>query len=366
MADFAARYNDGLTAATRPVTVRIDALGLHIVGDGGASLASWPAAEVHFVDRPSAGRPIRLRRGFEGGERLVILDHGALIHLQEHCPQLKHMLPGITRHWRPILAWGASAAVAVVLIFRFVIPAAADFVAEIIPPETEQAFGEAVAEQMIDLLDNRFRGGAGPIECTGAAGTASLAELTRRLADQAASHVPITVRVLDLDVVNAFALPGGQILVFNGLLDYAEGPEEVAGVLAHEMAHVVRRHPVQVWVKAAGAGALISLLVGDVTGGVVIATLAELTLRASYAQPAETEADRIAFDLLAAAGIDARPLADFFDRLPSLGEELEAALSIIATHPPTPERSAMIRAQAKRLGPAMSAEQWAALRRICE
>ncbi|MEE8275575.1 MAG: M48 family metallopeptidase [Alphaproteobacteria bacterium] len=364
MSEFVASYNDGRTAATRPVRVRIDALGLDIRDEAGAPVARWPAEEVHLVDRPGAGRPIRLMRDFEGGERLLVTDHRALAHLQENCPKLGRMLPGLSRHWRPILMWGAAAAVAVVLIFKVVIPATADFIAQAIPAETEEAFGAALAEQVVDFLAARSSSGAAV--CTGAAGMAGLAEIVRRLEGPAASHVPITVRVLDLPVVNAFALPGGQILVFRGLIDFAHGPEEVAGVLAHEMAHVVRRHPVQIWVKVAGAGALIGLLVGDVTGGAVIAGVAEIMLRASYSQELERQADAIALDLLAAAEIDAGPLADFFDRLPGIAEELEGILSALSTHPPSPQRSAMIRANGQRLGQALSPEQWRALGRICD
>lgn len=187
MSEFAASYNDGRTATTRPVRLRIDALGLDIRDEGGAPVARWPADEVHLVDRPGAGRPIRLMRDFEGGERLLVTDYGALALLQENCPELGRMLPGLLRHWRPILMWGAAAAVAVVLILKVVIPAAAEYVAQAIPADTEEAFGAALAEQVVDFL--AARSGRGAVVCTGAAGTAGLAEIVQRLEGPADSHV---------------------------------------------------------------------------------------------------------------------------------------------------------------------------------
>ena len=69
---------------------------------------------------------------------------------------------------------------------------------------------------------------------------------------QRPTTVPITVRVIPEKTVNAFAAPGGQVVLFSGLIEKAESPEEVAGVMAHEIAHAIERHPMQTMPRAAG------------------------------------------------------------------------------------------------------------------
>ena len=77
--------------------------------------------------------------------------------------------------------------------------------------------------------------------------------IVRRLADHASrTDVTYEVWVVDAPIVNAFALPGGYIVVYTGLIDKAETPEQLAGVIAHEMAHVTKRHGLQRVAQSAG------------------------------------------------------------------------------------------------------------------
>ncbi len=190
--------------------------------------------------------------------------------------------------------------------------------------------------------------------------------LSEQLAAGIETRTLVVVRVLDLPIVNAFALPGGQVLLFDGLLDFAEAPAELAGVLAHEIAHVAHRHPIEIWLESAGTAALIGLLVGDVAGGTVLAGLGQLFVDARYTQEAERQADATGAELMMAAGIATQPVADFFDRLAVREGALARDFSMLLTHPPTPERSAAIRALPADGAEAMSEDQWHALRRICD
>jgi len=284
------------------------------------------------------------------------------------------------------------------LVFKLFIPATVDLVSGTFSFEAQQVLGKAVVERVIGLLGTRFRvgpgpggetallpinilemqfrSGPGPLVCAGAGGSAALTELTQRLLGQPAIHPPVTVRVLDFDAVNILSLPGGQILVFSGLLNYAENPEEVSGLLAHSLAHsYISQHTlIKSWVMEKGVSGLIRVFAdnGFASDDAVIGRLAELALLNRNRQPVEMEADDIALNILEAAGINARPLADLIDRLPSFAQDLASRveevvyrLSVVHSHPSSPERSAMIRARAKQLGPAMSLEQWAELQRIC-
>nr|MBI3612912.1 M48 family metallopeptidase [Nitrospirota bacterium] len=102
-----------------------------------------------------------------------------------------------------------------------------------IPTEWEQPIGEAARSQFL----------AGQTVVKEGPAVAALQEITKRLADAASGNpYKFEVTVVRSDIVNAFALPGGYVVVFTGLLKKAESPEEVAGVLAHELNHVLLRH----------------------------------------------------------------------------------------------------------------------------
>lgn len=365
MLEFSAYYNDGRTAATRSVSVRLDTACLTVQAPEGDVLARWPLDEVHLVDRPAAGQPIRLRRGERGDERLIVADREVLARLETACPNLRRTLPSLRAHWRPIVIWSTLAVASAALVLFVAIPLLAEQAAKAVPPELEQKLGEAVARQLIDSLGARREGGANRIVCETPSGVAALDRLVERLAGSAGSHVPFRVRVIDIPAVNALALPGGQIILFRGLLGFSENSEQLAGVLAHEMGHVVHRHSLETMVKGAGVAALLGLIVGDFTGAAVIVGLADALITTSFTRDAEREADETALDILAAAGIDSRPVADFFRRLETEGVVFLNLPTLLSTHPPLPERTAAARAGASGGAAAMSRSDWRALENIC-
>ncbi|HKZ08046.1 MAG TPA: M48 family metalloprotease [Methylomirabilota bacterium] len=165
--------------------------------------------------------------------------------------------------------------------------------------------------------------------------------------------------VADEPAPNAFAVPGGWVYVTRGLLALANREDEVAGVLAHEMAHVIERHSV----RQAGAATPLAVLFGVPSGilGVVSPTLggivggtgrlvAGLTL-APYSREQEREADRIGVGLAARAGWDPGALGEFLgvmERAEALsGATASGRRSFFATHPSTPERMAAIETVAR-------------------
>ena len=155
----------------------------------------------------------------------------------------------------------------------------------------------------------------------------------------------IRVYVADEAQINAFAVPGGIIVFHSALLYAAESPEEVAAVFAHEIAHVTHRHSVRRIADSIGIIAAGQLLLGDVSGLLVVAqeliTLAALNDRS---QAAETEADHTAAETLYASGIDPIHLASFFKRLRERYGESSQLVSWLSTHPSHSDRIAAIEA----------------------
>ncbi|MEN8139134.1 MAG: M48 family metallopeptidase [Bacteroidota bacterium] len=147
--------------------------------------------------------------------------------------------------------------------------------------------------------------------------------------------------VIEDDNVNAFALPGGKIVINSGLLTRAESWEEVAGVLSHEVAHVTLRHHVRGAISKLGIFTIVSFLIGD--GSAVAATVTEMGSQLeslAYSRSFEIEADNKGWEYLKKANINPYGMITFFEKLEKENEssELESLMSFISTHPDTKER----------------------------
>lgn len=141
--------------------------------------------------------------------------------------------------------------------------------------------------------------------------------------------------------VNAFAIPGGHVVILTGLLEHAETPEEVAGVVAHEIAHVTRRHSLRNIIKSAGLLVLLQAALGDASGLLAIASEASrYLLEQKFSRDFEREADDTGWSYLVDAKIDPRGMTKFFEKLAKItaNSPMENSLSLINTHPTSQER----------------------------
>jgi predicted Zn-dependent protease len=162
--------------------------------------------------------------------------------------------------------------------------------------------------------------------------------------------------------VNAFALPGGKVVVFTGLLQAADSAEEVAGVLAHEVSHVERRHALRNLIHGLGLRAVMAVALGDYAGGVwggMAGQLAEL----SYGRDLEREADLDGLAALRKAGLPAQGMVAFFEKMAAR----EAGdIDLLSSHPASKERLQALRAAMAKQGPYMQRPldvDWNAIRK---
>lgn len=179
----------------------------------------------------------------------------------------------------------------------------------------------------------------------------------QKIVDRLAPHselqgLKFELKVVDSPTVNAFCLPGGKMVIYTGLLKKARSPEQVAGVLGHEMAHAIKRHGLQRIAQSLGVVVAIEVLIGDVGGlvalGVELGKTAALT---SYGRDQEIEADVTGVRMLHAAGIDPLELAGFFELMKQDGLDVPDAIAWIASHPQHDIRIATIRGEMGKLGP---------------
>jgi len=363
---FPGSFFDGRTARARVVSVECDADGLRICQPDGVLLALWPAADVRLTARRHRDAALRLRCGVTDAARLTIADTAALATFEQHCPNLHRSPDRLRDQLRPLVFWGGGAVSAILFMVFFGVPWLAAVVAQAVPPEIEARWGEEVVEPTAGLISQFMGGGPKAVFCETPAGRAALDRLVARLTAGQDMAIPLTVRVLDAPKANAFTLPGGQILLVSGLFAEARDSGAVAGILAHEIGHAVERHPLESSFKSIGLATLLSLLVGDVTGGAFIVAGTQVLLETSYSRDAEREADGIAVDLLNDADITAAPTAAFFDRLAAEEGDASGAAALIDTPPPSHERADAIRAASTGQGLAMPAADWQALRTICD
>lgn len=367
--EFPARYNDGKSAVSHPVMVGLEPPWLTITGQDlhETVLARWSLVEVRLVNRPAEGMAPRLANGESGDERLTLLDAAPFLELERLCPGLHRSRHGMSGSWGRLLGWGAAGVAALVVMLVLVIPWLAERAAQAMPPDLERRIGEQAVADLARILGMEGESSGGSVTCSGAGGRAALAGLGRRLAAGADLDTEIAITVLDLDMINAFALPGGQIVVMRGLIDFVREPNELAGVLAHEIGHVARHHPMSVFLKHAGTAALIGFMVGDVTGGGVMAGMATMLIHNAYTRDAEADADAIGTDLMNRAGYGGAGLAEFLLRVEEkeAGDALKEGLAFLSTHPISEERARAIRRQSRATGSALSPVQWQAVKRMC-
>lgn len=167
--------------------------------------------------------------------------------------------------------------------------------------------------------------------------------------------------------VNAFAFPGGVVLVNTGLIAAARTPDEVAGALAHELSHVLGRHSLQVALDQVGVLAAMGLLVGSHTS--LLELQAALSLTSSkFSRDNEREADALGLLMLHEAGLDPTAMGSLYERLAEEEHELRGPVgrALLASHPRAADRAAALADRAEALPPRprqelVSSARWAAL-----
>jgi predicted Zn-dependent protease len=177
-----------------------------------------------------------------------------------------------------------------------------------------------------------------------------------------------TFTVLDSDIINAFALPGGYVYVSRGLLALADTEDQLAGVLGHEIGHVTARHSANRYSAAvgtsvglAGASILADIFLGRGAGSLIQQTggAAAQSFLAGYSRSQELESDALGVRYLSRIGYDPDAMASFLDKmgqesslLAKLRNESPRGFSYLDTHPPTGERVEKATALARASGAA--------------
>jgi predicted Zn-dependent protease len=256
---------------------------------------------------------------------------------------LKQLKGSLRKENRRFLFWASVSCVALALfcfIGYYALLASARTAVHALPISIDEQIGKTAIQSMInDRLPRDHKA------------TQLVQQIVDRLKPHAKfSEMDFQVYVVHNSEVNAFALPGGQMVVYTGLIENVESSEQLAGVLAHEMAHATLRHGLQQISQSIGVIAAIQLLVGDVGGLLAVGSqIAQQSVMTSYSRTAETEADIEGARMLHAAKIDPKAMATFFAKLKHEHGDIPGAISWLSTHPQHEDRIESINNYAESL-----------------
>lgn len=359
-----ARLFDGRSASSRPIQVAIGPDGLEI-RDGEAA-GRYGRGDLALIERSED----------DSFFSLGLKPHPGFV-LAFASPQAMEWLRSSALLRRPAFSgWSLAGKAAVLAAFLAVFSAfvyfvgldlAADAAVRVLPRKADRLLGDAVIKG--------FAGDLAPIRDSAAL---SALEKSRIMVQGLAPGSPDSIRILvaaDTSVKNAFAFPGGYILVYSGMLRLLETQEEWAGLLAHEGGHIHLRHGMRRIVRGSILAIGASLVFGDVSGlGSVLMDNAGTLVNLSYGRRDESEADAFARRSLEEGGYSAAGLATLFGKLLAL-QQMPSWAAFLSTHPATEDRISALRGAAGKgsgsgdpgAGPGkalLTAGEWAALKKL--
>lgn len=376
---------DGQSARLTAVHLSLDGKKLRISGEG--IRESWRVRSLRICSEGGASPLIIGQRKTDARIMIAPEDRAALARW------LPALLDGRQRRRGTWMLGGSLTAMAASLVgFMFIgLPALSGPLAQQVPLEVETRLGER---------SNAFVGMFSQ-ECEASEeARAALAALSTAFREVSGSDFELDMRVIDADFPNAFAMPGGQIVVTDDLIELMRSPEELAGVLAHESAHVAQRHVMAAQLREMGFGMMLDFLLGGSSGaGQELARAGASLESLRHSREAELEADELALSYLDELDFDPDGLARFFETLntyietqvaasPDSGSDEDAGTddgtttpqssgkanetwidAVLSTHPDTQGRADRARLAAQGLpwsGQAvMSEASWQAVRDVC-
>jgi len=344
------RLLDGKSARPLSAVVEVDGATVRIAADGRTYV--WPVKGLSLVIE---GDEARLSHKANRDARLILPEAEWVgiggDHIEAIARRRRRVETGL------VVGLAAFAAATVGFVF-FGVPALSGPLARATPPSFEIRMGRNFDAQLGAAFDT----------CDGRQGQQALHALGKRIAAGADTPFDIRVRAVRAPMLNAFALPGGPILVTDDLIRDAKSPDELSAVIAHEVSHVEKRHVMQAVWRSLGIGLLLDAVVGGGSGaGQQAVLLAGQATDLRYGRDAESEADARGQQLLHKQGLSSKGMASFFARLgKGDGEgDLATVSEFAATHPNASRRAKAARAAERPGAVALTPAEWTAVKATC-
>jgi Zn-dependent protease with chaperone function len=330
-----AAYFDGQTSRRHAVRLQASPAGIDLIAPSGT--------------RHIARRDIRVSEPLGGAPRTLTFPDGSYCEVPQGA-ELSALLAALRHSDGPVARWQRSwrlavAGVVVILAmlaagYRWGLPWVAEQIAPLVPP----AAVTAMSDQVLEALEGRV---LVPSQLP-AERQRAIADGFRRIVaeDPALRGCRLLFRSAPRAGPNAFALPDGQIVLFDELVALADSDEEVLGVLAHELAHVKFRHGLRQLIQSSVVAAIVASYFGDVSS--VLSGLTALLLESKYSRGFELEADAFGAGMMRKNGLSAEGLARMLEKMERAherkSEKTESRADWLSSHPDTAERIARLRA----------------------
>ena len=330
-------YYDGVSAVPHHVTIQVRSTGMQIIARSGSQL-SWRYQDIRQTQGKYAGEEVRFERGNGICEMLAITDGKILNSLHHIAPDHVTHFHNPARRRQRILMTILAGIVSIPLLwaaFSWGIPWISGPITTLIPVAWEEELGQSMTAKLAPSEE----------QCRDQEIVKSLQTIVATLSRSIESNpYSFTLHIVDNPTVNALAAPGGHIIIFRGLLKNTQSAEEMAGVLAHEMQHILHHHSLRLMVQQASMGVVVGALSGDASGIMTFGLQAAHLLQTlSYTRDVEEQADEEGVLLLLRSGIDPQGMLDFFQTINAKVEKKEKKTThpitqYLATHPSTEER----------------------------
>jgi Zn-dependent protease with chaperone function len=355
MLSVAARFYDGLSPQTHAVTAALDGPMLRITDQSGLELARWATLDLFLPLQDKSQPEAYIATRAAPDARLVVDDRAAQLALAQQFPALARMKARGSHGGRRAVAILAGVATVAVVLVVIVLWRGPELLAPAVPHSWQAELGDQITTAIVG------RNG----RCSAAPGQAALDALVAKLKSASGYRGELKVQVIDSGTVNAFAVPGGRIMIFRGLLEQAESPDQVAAVLAHEMGHVFHNHPMRGLLRQLGLTILQRMAFGSAGDSVSsAASMGQTMLALRNGRDAERESDSFAIATLQGAGLKANGLSSFFTQLLKKHGDLSSELGWLSSHPGLDERR-QATARDDTGQPALTDAQWQDLQAIC-
>lgn len=355
-----ATYFDGITAKSQDVAAVSDGTNLRFSGPQTPTMV-WSISGLHAIDPPTVGQPYRLTHADKPGARLIIRDEAFIRLLIAQSPHLKG---GYSRRdVGQLLGWTFGSLAFFALLGWLAMSVLPEPIARMLPHSWRERTGAQMEMAMVGTYKR----------CSTPEAERAFGSMLSKFAEGEPDLPPVSIHVYDLPILNAFAVNGGRIIVTRKLIEKADSPEELAGVLAHEIGHVAHLDPEAQMVRLAGVEVLSSMFSGS-NGGNMSSNALFIATVLRHSRTAESEADAYARNVLEKSRIDSMGLKTFFEKISKMEAESKsniAALNelgnIFATHPGTAERIKEIKPLPEGVipRPAVSLAEWQAIKNIC-
>lgn len=324
---------DGVTSAQQPVRFGVDAPGRLLIEHAEGVEIVGSAADVRVATRVAN---IRRTLKLADGRQIHSDDNDAIDAMFAARAGFEALVHLLESRWQVALASIVATFVAVLALFWFGVPWAADHAARMVPMDWERSAGE----QTMSALDSMgFRPSELPV-----ARQQQLREVFARFVAELPEARDYRLEFRDWLGPNAFALPGGTVVFTDDIIELFADDDEFLAVLAHEVGHLEHRHVMRTLMRGASIAVLTAVVFGDVgSASSVIVAVPTTLVYSAYSREFEREADDYAFAALKRRGKSTLAFAAVMRKLESAvneinGDDGEDSWSYLSSHPDTEER----------------------------